>query len=371
MKLSKNITDRLKIIYVIDQPNLYGSEKHVLGLMQHFNFVGNVSLISFSKKGKLLDVLRRESFNVTSFEIGWIPNKDLMLFAKIFKNGNKVVFHGHQPKAIFWGSLLAWVYNRRFISTIHSLPTTNARSANNWLLKILVFSFHLLIKNTAELFSTRVIYLSRFSFKKSLFKYKSSVIPNWIDFIPDESALKHSYDSNCIKLISVGSITYNKGFDRVMLALGTLKNKNWKLTIVGDGSEDYINKLKSICLKGRINENIEFLPFDNQIFDKMGNFDGFVLMSRGETFGLVYIEAMSWGLPIIAWDIPVIKELMPAGNLIINRINEFSSKFRVLFNSQNEYKIQGNKNRSFVLKNFSKNLIMKGYEDLYYKTNKF
>lgn len=359
----------MNIVYLIDQPNLYGSEKHLLGLVRHFSKLNNVSLVSFAKKGKLLDILNNEDLNVRSFKIDWLPNKDLKLFAEMIKNSNDVIFHGHQPKAIFWGSIFAWYYKKIFISTIHSLPDTNARSSNTMLMKGIVFLFHFLVKNITELLSTRIIYLSKFSFEKSLFKNKSLIIPNWIDFIPNMSLLNHSFDPNCIKLISVGSITYNKGFDRLLLALSTLEHKNWKLTVVGDGSGEYISELKSICEKKNIDKNIVFLSFDNQIYEKLGAFDAFILLSRGETFGLVYIEAMSWGLPIFAWDIPVIKEIIPKGNVIVKNLDEFSFHFNDFFNSQVEYKKQSIANRDFVLKKFKKDIIMEKYEVLYNKIN--
>lgn len=354
----------MKIVYIVDQPRLYGSEKHVLSLILNFSKTNEVSLVALAK-GELLDLLKKENISFTIINTGWFPIKNLKSLIYLIKYSNNTIFHGHQPKAIFWGSILSWYYKKIFISTIHSLPQTNARSHTNILKKLATYLFHFTIKNIAELLSSKVIYLSKFSFSKSFFKYKSIIISNWIETIPDSLLLKNVFDPNCIKLISVGSITYNKGHDRVIDALGLLKLKNWELTIVGDGTPEFISYLKQKCVKYKIEKNVRILPYDCDIFKKLGQFDGFILFSRGETFGLVYIEAMIWGLPIIAWNIPIIKEIIPSGNIIINNINDFAEDFNKFYNSLTNYKIISSKNRNFALKHFEKSAIMNKYQKLY------
>lgn len=354
----------MRIVYIIDQPNLYGSEKHVLSLIRLLSKTNEVSLVAFNN-GKLLDILNNENLSFSVIKIRWFPNTNLRLLCRLIKSSENTIFHGHQPKAIFWGSIISRFYKKKFISTIHSLPETNARSYTNIFLRIIVFLFHYAVKIIAELLSSKIIYLSKFSYSKSFFKPKSYIIPNWIEKMPDSSLLKTNLDSNCIKLISVGSITYNKGHDRVIDALGLVKFRNWELTMIGDGTPEFIRYLEQKCVKYKIEKNVKILPYDSDVFNKLGKYDGFILFSRGETFGLVYIEAMSWGLPIFAWNIPVIKEIIPSGNFIINDINDFAEEFNKFYNSLSNQNIISSINRNFVLNNFEQSVVINKYQKLY------
>jgi len=354
----------MKIVYIIDQPNLYGSEKHVLSLIRHLSKTNEVSLVAFNN-GILLDILKNENLSFSVIKIGWFPNTNLRHLSRLIKSSENTIFHGHQPKAIFWGSILSRFYKKKFISTIHSLPETNARSYSNIFVRLIVFLFHFMVKMLAELLSSKIIYLSKFTYGKSFFKEKSFVIPNWIERMPNCSLLRNTFDLDCIKLVSVGSITYNKGYDRVIAALGLLKFKNWQLTIVGDGTIEFIQDLKKMCIHYNIEKNVIILPYDSEIFDKLGQYDAFILFSRGETFGMVYIEAMSWGLPIFAWNIPVIEEIIPPCNFVIDDINDFGEEFKKFSNSfANQNKIS-TINREFVLNNFDRSVVLNKYQNLY------
>ena len=138
-------------------------------------------------------------------------------------------------------------------------------------------------------------------------KLKSSVIPNGIDKFWIDNA-KKSNNKNFkrkINLIFVGEINPNKSIDLIIDSFIKIKSMYDKasLKVVGSNKPGFhkrytnniINKCKS--LKGveyfrHINNKLELL----NLYRKS---DIFIMPSKYETFGLVYIEAMSQGLPII------------------------------------------------------------------------
>ena len=73
-----------------------------------------------------------------------------------------------------------------------------------------------------------------------------------------------------------------------------------RLTIMGAGSEEA--NLKNLADELCLNNNVSFYGRYNreQFAQQLDGADTFVLASRGETFGVVYIEALSFGLPVIA-----------------------------------------------------------------------
>ncbi|KEO72580.1 glycosyltransferase [Anditalea andensis] len=112
------------------------------------------------------------------------------------------------------------------------------------------------------------------------------------------------------KFVALGRCTHHKGFDIVVEAFNIFArdNKDWNLEIVGDGPLKPLleQKINSYNLADRIT----LLPFSDQVEDRFSDADVFVFSSRFEGFGIVQVEALSCGLPIIASDIPITKELL-------------------------------------------------------------
>ncbi len=113
------------------------------------------------------------------------------------------------------------------------------------------------------------------------------------------------------KFLAVGRFSYrHKGFDLLIDAfhLFAQHNQEWTLDIVGEGPEEalYRQKIAAYHLEDRIHLH----PFTNHIQDYYSEAQIYVLSSRWEGFGLVLVEAMAHGLPIVSSDLPTSKEIM-------------------------------------------------------------
>lgn len=104
------------------------------------------------------------------------------------------------------------------------------------------------------------------------------------------------------KIISVGRLTYIKGFDRLIEAFSLIadNNKEWSLEIVGGGGEEknLNKKIEEFGLQNRV----KILPFTNNIEEHYLDAMVYALPSRDESFGMVLLEAMEMGLPCIAFE---------------------------------------------------------------------
>lgn len=123
-----------------------------------------------------------------------------------------------------------------------------------------------------------------------------TVIPNPSSFSPEEQS-----DCTAKQGIAAGRYVSQKGFDRLIMAWRKVaeKHPDWKLKIYGDGwmREQLQQQIEE---SGLINSCfLESIVLD--IDQKMKESSIFVLSSRFEGFGLVMIEAMACGLPVVAF----------------------------------------------------------------------
>jgi glycosyltransferase involved in cell wall biosynthesis len=113
------------------------------------------------------------------------------------------------------------------------------------------------------------------------------------------------------KFLAVGRFSHrHKGFDLLIQAfhLFAQKNQDWTLDIVGEGVEEEMYR-KMIADYG-LQERITIHPFTNHIQSYYSTAQVYVLSSRWEGFGLVLVEAMAHGLPVVSSNLPTSKEIM-------------------------------------------------------------
>lgn len=113
------------------------------------------------------------------------------------------------------------------------------------------------------------------------------------------------------RFLAVGRFSHrHKGFDLLIEAFNIFSknNKEWTLDIVGEGVEEplYRKMIADYKLEGLITLH----PFTNNIQEYYTKAQVYVLSSRWEGFGLVLVEAMAHGLPIVSSDLPTSKEIM-------------------------------------------------------------
>ena len=124
-----------------------------------------------------------------------------------------------------------------------------------------------------------------------------SVIPNPLPFFPEETS-----DLMSKKVIAVGKQSYQKAYDLLLESWRYTDRKDWTLRIYG--KEDPNLKLAQLAQKLGVSDSVFFHPPEKNILKKYQESSIFVLSSRFEGFGMVIIEAMSCGLPVVSFNCP-------------------------------------------------------------------
>ena len=106
------------------------------------------------------------------------------------------------------------------------------------------------------------------------------------------------------RVIAVGRYVYQKGFDLLLDAWSIVEKqcRDWELTIYGQGERDPYEQLIDELM---INRNrCHLYGPTSDIKQEYLNSSVFVFSSRFEGFGMVLVEAMSCGLPVVSFDCP-------------------------------------------------------------------
>ncbi|WP_269915186.1 glycosyltransferase family 4 protein [Acinetobacter sp. HY1485] len=100
-------------------------------------------------------------------------------------------------------------------------------------------------------------------------------------------------------VLSVGRLRHEKGFDLLIQAWQQVVKQypNWQLKIIGSGEQaDQLKQSTTVV------DNIQFIPNTADLTLSYQQASIYCLPSRFEGFGMVLVEAMSFGLPIVAFD---------------------------------------------------------------------
>ena len=152
-------------------------------------------------------------------------------------------------------------------------------------------------------------------FKKKYNVHNTEVIYNIVDqnkIVKMANQETINFDKNKINLISVGRIHEMKGYSRLIDVLSKL-NKEKKLEnvvtrLIGDGPE--YNLVKNKIIEYNLEDKVLLMGRMKNPFPYVKASDLFLMCSHYEPFGLVIIEALSCGIPVLSLDVASIKEIM-------------------------------------------------------------
>ena len=114
-------------------------------------------------------------------------------------------------------------------------------------------------------------------------------------------------DKNTLNIVSVGRISKQKAFERIIEVVPKLSRKvNW--VIIGDG-EDYnllVSKVKDL----KLDKVIHFIGSRKNPFSYVKNADVYVLTSLYESQPMVIMEALTLGIPVISTNFASATEML-------------------------------------------------------------
>lgn len=176
----------------------------------------------------------------------------------------------------------------------HVSKLIEGRASQSFIQNMMTRSKWILMEKMAADFS-KFIVLTEGNKKEWKLLNNIEVIPNPLPFSSKPPSSRQSKTVIC-----VGKISYQKGQDLLLEIWNKIWKKypDWKLELYGKSDGSFLDTVK---LKEK---NIYHYPPVKNIQEKYLESSVYVLPSRFEGFGMVIIEAMSCGLPVVSFDCP-------------------------------------------------------------------
>lgn len=200
---------------------------------------------------------------------------------------------------------------------------------------------------------------------KKLFIENIRVIPNPVTLYND---VIDGIEKEPERIICVGRFTPQKRFDRLIEAFSLIADKytTWHIDIYGDGEDK--EKLQKLIAEKGLKHRIVLNSPTKDIYSEYQRSQFFVLSSDFEGFGLVLVEAMACGLPVVATDCPYgpseIIEDGATGLLSKLEVTDLAAKMEWMITHESERQSMGQKAHQAVAR-YRKEIVMKDWENAY------
>lgn len=285
------------------------------------------------------------------------------------KNSNPDIIHCHGIKAAFFFKIsypIFFIFNIKpfVVYTVHGVHYLH----KNFFIKSSMFVFEFL---TNRLFVDALVCVGRddFNFLRRvniIYKDRIFLIRNGIN-IP-RSVCNMSTDKKKINILSVMRLSFPKDPITIVKSIALLRQYNIVLYIVGDGP--LFNKLQRLIVELNIEDKVKLVGFKDNVSSFFYKADIFVLSTKWEGLPLSILEAMAYGVPVIASNVHGVSELVSDryNGFLFDYKNEHSlaDKLLILYNNGILRREMGLLGRHLVETHYSSTRMISEYRDLYY-----
>jgi glycosyltransferase involved in cell wall biosynthesis len=308
---------KLKILQLICSTGFYGAERWILAMAKNFDpkLIQCDLAITLEDNSKDLELVKHYSSECAHigevFEIPMSNRFDIKVITRLVRHvkENQIdIIHSHGYKSDILGVIAAKLAGIKSVITPHGFE-----NATDWKLRLFIW-----LGCKAMKFADNVVPLSK-QIQKDVATHK--VNQNYVTYIQngvDLSEVEATRTNLAIKKLDnnkkiigfIGQMISRKNIIDILDIFDTLSNKhdNLELQLLGDGEVRKALEAHTSLLKNR--DKIKFLGFQDERLSYLKQFDLFVMTSSLEGIPRCLMEAMAMGIPVAAYDISGIDQLI-------------------------------------------------------------
>ena len=271
----------------------------------HFPELGKWKRISYDVYNYLYkNILPKTAWTSDLFAHSSFPKERREMMVKVLKEGNyDAIIAVNSYLSMRLATIKRDLDGVKAIGWIYNSFNAFLREASPYLGTELKYHYG---RQLQKLDETVLLYLQDSEMYYHAYGFSPFVIPNPLTIKPGKPA-----NAKNRRFLTIGRLTpHHKGFDLLIKAFDKFAqhNQDWYLDIVGDGPEkENLNKM----IENRyLSRRVKIHPWTENIQMYYSQASVYVSSSRWKDFGLVLVQAMAHGLPVISSDLPSSKEIL-------------------------------------------------------------
>lgn len=337
----------MRVLNIINNLGSGGAEKLILDSLPLMNKIEGIKadVLLLTDKNNVFD----KKLEKNGVKINLVPLKKIYSPSNIFYirkyiiRGNYDIVHAHIFPTSYWVSIaskLIFKNRPKFILTEHS--THNKRRERpyfKYIERFIYSSYDRVISISQKTQENLVAWIK--SRQKNSNKFV--IIENGIDLIKFRSAQSYKKSeinnkfSESTKLICmIGRFSKIKDQKTLIKAMKNL-TEDIHLLLIGEGN--LLEENKELARELGIYNRVHFLGFRDDIDRILKTVDIVVMSSKWEGFGLAAVEGMASGKPVIASDVPGLREVVENAGILFTMgdSEQLGEKIKNLIENQVEY----------------------------------
>ena len=236
-----------------------------------------------------------------------------------------------------------------------------------------------LLEKIAVLFSDGYVTSTTFYAKKMSDAYgipleKINIVPLGVE-LPERNQISTDSKREIVKVLFVGRLEDRKGTKYLLKAIPVVLQmcSNVSFTFIGKDFENNHQRRFEEETQNIFKDKVFFLGFvdDDDLKDYYRDCDIFVVPSLSESFGLIFVEAMSWAKPVIACDVCGISDVVKhfESGILVRPKNEYqlAEALAKLINDKDLRQEMGRRGREICEQKFEINFMVQNMVSIYLK----
>lgn len=377
MRSIENCGRKINILHITEQLPLGGAENLLLTLARNIDRNRfNLMFCCLDEKGIISNMISEEGFKVICLKVPRFRDnyKKMFRLASLIMREKIDIVHTHLHRANYIGRLIAYLSGVNIICKSEHGYGGDYRQQN-----IINIPKYMKRNMILDHVTDAIIYVSEAQLRNSgnrIPSKKKYVIYNGFDTerfkVQDDRSITRKSLGLSDEDIVIGVITNLNKYKGLIYLFQALKKlvlsyPSAKLLVIGEGPEELT--LKNAIEDLGIESNVMFLACRKDVPELMRSLDIMVLPSLFESFGVVVIEAMYSGLPVVATNVGGIPEVVIDGEtgILIPPIDSGAIAKALIYLIENPHiaKEMGKKGKEVVLSRFTGKIYAKKLEELY------